>query len=90
MRFRVEEHRVDPGYSMSRWTLRRRTVEAIGILLIGDGVIGAVIPARHSRRWVGGPDWWRRAMQLFIDYPTLTRTLALGELVLGLWLAIRD
>lgn len=69
--------------------MRSRWTEALGIALIGDGVVGAAIPTRHVARWSTGPAPWRRAMRRFADRPGLTRVLAVGEFVAGLWLALR-
>ena len=63
-----------------------RSVTAI--LLVGDGVIAALIPARHSRRWAFGPRWWRSWMAWCARHPRLTRLLAAGEAALGLSLAL--
>ena len=60
-----------------------------GIILIGDAVVGALIPARHTRRYELGPHWWKRAMRPFIQQPTLTRVLAAGEFGAGLWIALK-
>ena len=58
-----------------------------GISLIGDGVVGALIPTRHARRYQIGPGPWRAAMGHFARRPVLTRTLAIAELALGLRVA---
>lgn len=63
-----------------------RSVTAI--VLVGDGVIAALIPARHSRRWEFGPPWWRSWMEWFARHPRVTRLLAVGETALGLSLAL--
>jgi hypothetical protein len=62
-----------------------RTREAIGMLLIGDGVVGAVFPQRHVRRWKRGPRWWQQFMRAFVRHPLWTRLLAVAELVAGVW-----
>ena len=64
--------------------------DIISISLIGDGVVGALIPTRHARRYVTGPGAWRAAMRLFAERPGLTRSLALVELFAGVRLAVRD
>lgn len=58
-----------------------------GIVLIGDGVVGALVPVRHSRRYEMGPSPWRSAMRFFVRRPALTRALAAAELAAGLWVA---
>lgn len=66
-----------------------RAREIVGIILIGDGFVGAAIPRRHVQRWLAGPAWWRDVMRPFADRPQLTRTLAIGELVAGAALVLR-
>ena len=68
----------------------RRLKEALGILLVGDGVIATVAPSRHSRLWQVGPRWLRDLMQPFVDHPGMTRLTALGQIALGIWLASRQ
>ena len=66
-----------------------RVKELSAMALIGDGVIGALQPARHAKRWLTGPKSWRRAMRAFARRPALTRSLATAEAVGGVWLARR-
>ena len=58
------------------------------ISLIGDGIVGVLIPARHTRRYEVGPTSWRTAMQFFARRPSLTRAVAIAEVVAGLRLAM--
>ena len=58
------------------------------ISLIGDGIVGLLIPARHARRYDVGPTSWRRAMRFFAHRPVLTRAIAVVEVVAGLRLAM--
>jgi hypothetical protein len=67
----------------------RRAAEFAGILLVGDGVIGALRPERHARLWLAGPRVWREAMEPFAERPRLTRAVGVAEIALGLWLAAR-
>ena len=60
-----------------------------GIALVGDGVVGTLIPARHTRRYQTGPSPWRSAMRFFVKRPGLTRVLAVAEVAAGLWVATR-
>ena len=59
-----------------------------GILCIGDGVVGALIPSRHTRRYETGPSLWRSVMRFFARRRALTRTLAVGQVATGLWLTL--
>lgn len=65
-----------------------RVAEVAAIVLIGDGVVGALFPARHARRWLREPAAWRRAMSLFVEHPRLTRIVAAAQIVAGVgWVA---
>ena len=67
-----------------------RTAEDLtAIILIGDGIIGALTPSEHVRRYEAGPDWWRLTMRWFAKRPGLTRSLAVVEAALGVLLAVR-
>lgn len=63
--------------------------EALAIVVIGDGVVGFLFPARHAARWLHGPELWRRGMRIFVDRPALTRAISLGEVGIGVWCAAR-
>lgn len=69
--------------------ITRRAVETTAIILIGDGVVGALNPQRHARLWLAGPPAWRRAMAPFVERPGFTRALSALEAGLGIWLASR-
>lgn len=70
--------------------MARRIKEALGIVVLGDGVVALIAPARHSRLWQFGPDGYQRIMQPFIDHPTITRLTAVGQIGFGIWLASRQ
>ena len=67
----------------------RAAADVTAIVLIGDGVVGALTPVRHVRRYQRGPAAWRDAMGWFADRPQLTRALALLEFASGLALTLR-
>jgi hypothetical protein len=67
---------------------RTRFLETLGMVLIGDGVLGAIRPAEHCRIWRGGPQWWRDTIDWFAAHPRLTRALAVAELNAGLAMAL--
>lgn len=69
--------------------MNARLAEAAAIALIGDGVVGALFPARHAARWLRGPTPWLRAMRPFSEHPALTRASAVVELGVGVWWAAR-
>ena len=37
--------------------------ELVAMILIGDGVLGTLIPTRHVRRWEVGPKRWRNVLE---------------------------
>lgn len=51
----------------------------VALLAIGDGVIGAVAPARHMARWLSGPAPYEALMRPFARHLQLTRGLAVLE-----------
>jgi hypothetical protein len=67
-----------------------RVKELIGMLMIGDGVLGLIEPRRHIGLWRRGPAPWQMMMDPFIDRPGLTRCIGAAEAILGLWLASRQ
>lgn len=70
--------------------IAQRLKEAVAIVVIGDGVVAAISPRRHSRLWQGGPGWYKQFMQMFIDRPGMTRISGVAQVVLGLSLASRQ
>ena len=66
-----------------------RAREVLAILLVGDGVVGALIPRRHVQRWESGPKAWQRLMRAFAVRPRVTRLIAVAEAVAGIWYAYR-
>lgn len=68
----------------------RRVLESVGMMMIGDGLLGTVGPERHCLLWQRGPAPWRRAVSLFTRHPNLTRAVGVAETGLGLWLATRQ
>jgi hypothetical protein len=63
--------------------------ESVSMLMIGDGVLGMVMPAEHCLIWRGGPAWWRDAVDWFAAHPQITRSAAVAEIAAGVWLAFR-
>lgn len=62
--------------------------DLLGIVLIGDGIVGAAIPRRHTRRYERGPGWWRAAMRFFAQRPSLVQALAAAEVAAGASIAL--
>ena len=76
-------HQLSKGFLM-----RVQIAESVAIVVIGDGVVGALLPARHAARWVHGPGPWRQAMLPFVEHPGLTRVLGVVQVAAGLgWVA---
>jgi hypothetical protein len=69
---------------------KRRLVEAFAILTLGDGRIEFLAPREHSRLWVIGPQSTRRIGMWFVENPDLMRVLGVAQVVLGVWLALRQ
>lgn len=67
-----------------------RVKELGAILMIGDGVVGALAPRRHTRLWLDGPRPYRNAMKPFVRNPELTRLLSVAQVALGVWWASRQ
>jgi hypothetical protein len=65
----------------------RRVAETAGMLMIGDGVLGALRPAEHCLLWRGGPQWWRNTIDWFARHPAMTRAAAVAEVAAGVWCA---
>ena len=68
--------------------MKRIAIDFGAISLIGDGIVGLLIPTRHARRYELGPSWWRGAMRFFAERRALTRGIAIVEVVAGLRLAM--
>ncbi len=65
-----------------------RASELAAMAMIGDGVLGAVMPERHVTRWIMGPERWR-PLRVFADHPGLTRAIGAAEAAAGIWWANR-
>ena len=67
-----------------------RIAETVAMLAIGDGVLCAAKPERHTKLWLGGPSWWRAAWRPVVKHPNVTRLLGLAGVGFGFWLASRE
>lgn len=71
--------------------LLRRILELVGMLLIGDAVVGLLRPRRHTRLWTNlGPQAYRDAMKKLERRPQVLQMMSLVEAVIGFWLAARQ
>jgi hypothetical protein len=69
---------------------KRRLIEAFAIITLGDGLIEFLAPREHSRLWVVGPRSTRRIGMWFVEKPNRMRVLGAAQVVLGVWLALRQ
>ena len=67
-----------------------RAAEVLGLLMIGEGVVGAIWPKRYSSFWNVGPRWLRKTATFFADSPVVTRLICAAETAAGLWVAARQ
>jgi hypothetical protein len=61
----------------------------MGMVMIGDAVLGLLRPREHCRIWEAGSGWWRNTVQWFAEHPDVTRAVAIAELGAGLCLALQ-
>jgi hypothetical protein len=64
-----------------------RIAEVLGIMMIGEGVVGALFPTRYSVFWSIGPKWMRKVATGLAQRPKTTRMICLAEVAAGLWIA---
>lgn len=69
---------------------KRRALETVAMLAIGDGVVQLVAPREHMLLWDTGPNTFGRIARFAADHPNLTRLLGATEIALGVWLAVRQ
>lgn len=67
--------------------MRSRVAETVAMLMIGDGVLATIAPTEHVRLWRKAPTGFDKMLKKFEKNPTLTRSLGLLEIALGIWLA---
>ncbi len=68
----------------------RRFKEIAAIMMIGEGIIGALIPRRHMRLWEFGPKRYRKFIKASAKRPNLVRIASAAGAGLGLWWALRQ
>jgi hypothetical protein len=68
----------------------KRGLEVLGLMMIGEGVVGLLFPTRYSLFWKIGPRWMRQAVRVLAENPNTTRLLCAGEIAAGLWLAAHE
>ena len=60
--------------------LKNRLVETLGLILIGDGMVGLFDTGRHLRLWRRGPDAYQETMEEFEERPVATKILSAAEI----------
>jgi hypothetical protein len=68
----------------------RRFKELAAIMMIGEGIIGTLIPSRYMSLWDFGPKRYRRFIRASAKRPNLVRIASAAEAGLGVWLALRQ
>jgi len=68
----------------------RRLKEIAAMMIIGEGIIGAVFPRRHTLLWKFGPKKYRRFIEASARRPNLVRIAAGAGAGLGFWWALRQ
>lgn len=68
----------------------RRFNEIAAIMMIGEGIIGALIPRRHVRLWDFGPKRYRKFIKASEKRPNLVRIASAAGAGLGFWWALRQ
>ena len=72
---------------MTSKVISRRLLEAAGLFLIGDGLMGMVRPRRHSWLWHFGPQLSRAITEELAANPKVARYVYAAELVVGIALS---
>lgn len=68
---------------MTSKLMGQRFMEAGGLFLIGDGIMGLVRPRRQSLLGRFGPDLSRALTEELIEYPKIACSVYLAEVALG-------
>ena len=70
---------------------KRRALEIVGQLFIGDGLTALVVPRGHMRLWQGAVPArsWRQLAQWFAERPGAARAQGLFSLVVGVWIVTK-
>lgn len=69
---------------------RKRSLEVFAVILIGDGLISALRPVRHSLLWWMPLPGVRPLMAWCAERLGATRAIGLAQLAAGLWLDARQ
>lgn len=64
--------------------------ELLGLMLIGEGVVGVLYPEQHTRLWAIGPRPWREFVERCAQQSELLRLLWAAQTGVGIWLTARQ
>ncbi|HEV2803686.1 MAG TPA: hypothetical protein VGW57_02030 [Chthoniobacterales bacterium] len=67
--------------------MQKRLLELMGLILIGDGLMGLLRPHRHSLLWHLGPQLAKAVTEELADHPNTARAIYAAELAAGVVLA---
>jgi hypothetical protein len=73
--------------TQGRCNMTDRGRELLGMLMIGESIIGLLTPRRHALLWSFGPGCYRAFMERFARQPGAARLFYAAELAGGAWLA---
>lgn len=69
---------------------KKRFKSLLAVVMVGEGIVAAMIPRRYTLLWLVGPRSVRQFEAWFVAHPEATRLLGLIEAGLGLTLALRQ
>ena len=67
--------------------MSKRLLELLGLILIGDGLMGLLRPRRHSLLWHVGPQLAKAVTEELADHPQTARAIYVAEVAVGVALA---
>ncbi len=70
---------------------KRRTLEIVGQLCIGDGLTALLMPRGHMRLWQSAipAQSWHQLAQWFAERPVAARLQGLFSLTVGIWMVMQ-
>jgi hypothetical protein len=68
--------------------IAKRLLAILAILMIGEGMVALLQPARYMRLWKFGPRSFQETMEELAANSNITRSIAVFELALGFWLVL--
>jgi hypothetical protein len=74
-------------YFLLSYFMKSRLLEFVGLVLIGDSLMGLLRPRRHSLLWHVGPQLAKAVTEELADHPQTARAIYAAELALGVALA---